>query len=319
VVLKSQAAGHILDPVKFLFLVALLSTASLAATPAIGIVTATGHFNVGGSEVWGNATLFDGEAVRTTAASTELALRNGVKMQLGAGSMAHVYADRLALDSGVGQVAQAAPFEVDAAGLKIRGAGVRVGVGKADKMVDVAALTGVAKVFGNGDVLLASIPAGRHMNLAFQAAQDGTLTRSGCLVYRDGRFILQDDNTQEVVELAGNPQDLSKNLGNRVEVKGTASAAKPAVNVATSVLTVASVSPKSQGGCLVVASALNAQTQIPAAAPAAAGGPTTPAPAASGGGLSSGAKTAIIVVAIAGGGGAAAAVLLTQSKKSTSP
>ena len=165
------------------------------------------------------------------------------------------------LDKGVGQVAQAAPFEVDAAGLKIRGAGVRVGLGSPDKTVEIAALTGVAKVFGNGDVLLASIPAGRHMKLAFQAAQNGTLTRSGCLVYKDGHFILQDDDTQEVVELAGNPQDLSKNLGNRVEIKGTASAAKPAVTVATSVLTVTSVSPKSQGGCLVVASALNAQTR----------------------------------------------------------
>jgi hypothetical protein len=293
-----------------------------AATPAIGIVTATGHFNVGGSEVWGNATLFDGTVVLTTAASTELALRNGVKVQLGAGSKARVYADHLALDAGVGQVAQAAPFEMDAAGLKIRGAGVRVGLGQPDKTVEIAALTGVAKVFGSGGVVLASIPAGRHMNLAFQAAQDGTLTRSGCLLYKDSHFILQDDNTQEVVELAGNAQDLSKNLGNRVEIKGTASAVKPVVSPATSVLTVASVSPKSQGGCLVAASALNAQTQAPpsAAAPAAAGGPSTPAPASGGGGgLSTGAKTAIIIGIVGGAGGAAAAVLLTQSKKSTSP
>jgi hypothetical protein len=292
-----------------------------AATPAIGIVTATGHFNVGGSDVWGNATLFDGTVVLTTAASTELALRNGVKVQLGAGSKARVYADHLALDAGVGQVAQAAPFEVDAAGLKIRGAGVRVGLGQPDKTVEIAALTGAAKVFGSGEVLLASIPAGRHMNLAFQAAQDGTLTRSGCLLYKDSRFILQDDNTQEVVELAGNAQDLSKNLGNRVEIKGTASAVKPVVSPATSVLTVASVSPKSQGGCLVAASALNAQTQAPpsAAAPAAAGGPSTAPASGGGGGLSTGAKTAIIIGIVGGAGGAAAAVLLTQNKKSTSP
>jgi hypothetical protein len=309
--------------VKSLYLSALFATASFAATPAIGIVTATGHFNVGGSEVWGNATLFDGESVMTTAASTELSLRNGVKVQLGAGSSARVYADHLALDSGIGQVAQAAPFEVDAAGLKIRGAGVRVGLGKPDKAVEIAALTGVASVFGSGGAQLASIPAGRHMNFAFQAAQSGTLTRSGCLLYKDTHFIVQDDNTQEVVELVGNAQDLSKNLGNRVEIKGTASTAKPAVVVATSVLTVSSVSPKSQGGCLVVASALNAQTQMPAgaAAPttaAAPGTPAPPAPSAGGGGLSTGAKVAIIV-GIAGGGGAAAAVLLTQSKKSTSP
>ena len=281
--------------------------------------------------MWGNATLFDGESVQTTAASTELALRNGVKVQLGAGSTAHVYSDRMALDAGLGQVGQGTPFEVDAAGFKIRGAGVRVGTkgSGSSEIIEVSALTGVAKVLGKGDVLLAAIPAGRHMNLAFQAAQSGTLTRSGCLLYKDAHFIMQDDNTQEVVELAGSAQDLSKNLGNRVEVKGAASTARPAVNLATSVLTVSSVSPQSQGGCLVVASSLTAQTQMPAgqaaAAPAAAATATPATPAAStptatagGGGLSTGAKVGI-VVAIVGGGGAAAAVLLTQSKKSTSP
>lgn len=277
--------------------------------------------------MWGNATLFDGESVETTAASTELALHNGVKVQLGAGSTAHVYSDRVTLDAGLGQVGQGAPFEVDAAGFKVRGAGVRVGTkgSGSSETIEVSALTGVAKVLGKGDVVLAAIPAGRHMNLAFQAAQSGTLTRSGCLLYKDAHFIMQDDNTQEVVELAGSAQDLSKNLGNRVEVKGAASNARPSVNVATSVLTVSSVSPQSQGGCLVVASALTAQTQMPAgqaaaAAPAATATPAAPAPAATagGGGLSTGAKVAIIV-GIAAGGGAAAAVLLTQSKKSTSP
>jgi hypothetical protein len=312
--------------VKSPILAALFATASFAAspastTPSIGIVMASGHFNVGGSEVWGNATVLDGETVTTNAASAELALRNGVKVQLGAGSTARVYADRVALESGVGQVAQAAPFEVDAAGFKIRGAGLRVGMAGAalHQTIGVSALTGVAKVFGQSGAMLAAIPVGRHMNLAFQAAQSGTLTRSGCLVYKDGHYILQDDDTQEVVELAGNPEDLSKNLGNRVEVKGTASAAKPAVAVATSVLTVSAVSPKSQGGCLVAASALNAQTELPRAAPAAAGGQSTPAPAAGGGGLSGGAKAAIIIAVAGGGAGAAAAVALSEKKKSTSP
>jgi hypothetical protein len=306
--------------VKFLFFAALFTTAAFAAAPAIGIVTASGHFTLQGSEVWGNATLFEGSTVETTAASSQLALSNGVKMQLGAGSRVRVFAGRLMLDKGVGQVGQAAPFEVDAAGFKIRGAGLRVGVGAPDKTVEIAALTGVARVFGNGDVLLAAIPAGRHMNLAFQAAQSGTLTRTGCLVYRDAHYILQDDDTQEVVELTGNAQDFSKNLGNRVEVKGTASTARPAVTVATSVLTVSAVSPKSQGGCLVVAAALSAQTELPAAAPAAAAATTASAPASTaGGGLSGGAKAAIIIGIAGGAGGAAAAVLLTQNKKSTSP
>jgi hypothetical protein len=323
-------AALYLNPVKSLFLSALLflstllGAASLSAAPAIGIVSASGHFTVGGSEVWGNATLFDGTVVQTTSASSELALRNGVKVQLAAGSRAQVYADRLVLDAGTGQVAQAAPFEVDAGGLQVRGAGVRVGLGRT---IEIAALTGAAKVSGKGGVLLAAIPAGHRMNLAFQAAQSGTLTRSGCLVYRDAHFILQDDSTQEVVELNGNAQDLSKNLGNRVEVKGTASGARPAVSIATSVLAVSAVSPQSEGGCLVVASNLNAQTEMPkegaskaaAAAAGAAGG-------AAAGGAAAGAATGIsagAVVGIVAGGGAAAgtaAYFATRSSKSsTSP
>ena len=229
-ILSGAGTSRILDPVKALLLCALLSASVFAATPAIGIVTASGHFTLQGSEVWGNATLFEGATIETTSASSQLALRNGVKVQLAAGSRAHVFADRLTLDRGVGQVASAAPFEIDAAALRIQGAGLRVGMGET---VEVAALTGVAKVSGKGDLLLATIPSGRSMSFAPQAAQTGAVKRDGCLLYKDNHFILQDDNTQEVVELNG--QDLAPNLGNRVEITGTASTAKPAVSIAASV------------------------------------------------------------------------------------
>ena len=293
---------------------ALFSAGAFAATPVIGIVAASGHFTVQGSEVWGNATLFDGATVETGAASSQLALRNGVKVQLGARSRARVFADRVTLEKGVGQIAAAAPFSLEAAGLKIQGAGLRVNLGEE---VEIAALTGIARVSTSQGATLASIPAGRQINLSFQAAQTATLTRSGCLLYKDGRFILQDENTQEVVELAG--QGFAPNLGNRVQISGTASANKPAVTPATSVLTVTAVSPQSQGGCLVAASSLNAQTEVPpGAAPGGAGrGATVPAKT-SGGGMSGGAKAAIII-AIAGGGGAGAALALMGKKSSTSP
>ncbi len=293
---------------KALLVGAVVSASVFGAAPAIGIVTASGHFTLQGSEVWGNATLFEGATIETTAASSQLALRNGVKVQLAAGSRAHVFADRLTLDRGAGQVTAAAPFEIDAAALKIHGAGMRVGIGEA---VEVAALTGVAKVSGKGDSLLAAIPSGRHMSFAPQAA---AVKRSGCLVYRDNHFIFQDENTQEVLELSG--QDLAPNLGNRVEITGTASTVKPAVSIATSIMNVSAVSPLSQGGCLVVASSLNARTEMPP--PAAAAATPQAAPKAAGGGLSTGAKAAIWIGAIGGGAGVGIAVL-ESSKKSTSP
>jgi hypothetical protein len=306
--------------VKQLLVPALLfvGTGAFAANPVIGIVAASGHFTLQGSEVWGNATLFEGATIETGSASSQLALKNGVKVQLGAQSKARIFADRVTLERGVGQISPAASFELDAAGMKIKGAGLRVNLGE---QVEIAALTGPAKVSNAEGATLAAIPVGRQMNLSFQAAQTGTLSRSGCLLYKESHFILQDENTMEVVELAGS--DLAPNLGNRVQVRGTASTAKPAVSIATTVLNVNAVSPESTGGCLVVASTLNAQTEMPRGAAPQSAGNTNPAPAgqtpkASGGGMSSGAKAAIII-GVAGGGGAGAAIALMGKKSSTSP
>ena len=101
--------------------------------------------------------------------------------------------------------------------------------------------------------------------MAFQAAQ-GQTVHSGCMVYKDGRFLVQDQTTQEVIELSG--PDLAANVGNRVEARGAASSAQPGVAPATSVMNVASVALVAQGGCLSVAAALDAKTEVPAAAAA---------------------------------------------------
>jgi hypothetical protein len=296
--------------------VALLAASSvvLGATPAIGIVTASGQFLVEKSAVWGNSTLFEGATIQTDQSSSDLSLRNGVRVQLGAKSKARVFENRLALEKGTGQVNSAAPYEVDAAGLKISGERVRVSL--ADR-VEVVAYASPARVMSGSGTLLATIPAGRAMNFAMQAGSTAAVTRTGCLLYKDGHFILQDENTQEVAEVTGG--NLAQNVGNRVEATGTATGARPALSVATMVMAVSSVSTKSQGGCLSVASALDAKTEAPAA-----GSPSTPAstaaktaPAAKSGGMSTGAKIAI--VAAIGGGGAGAALALAGKKSSTSP
>src|SRR5258706_10405867 len=87
------------------------SSVAFAGSPAIGIVTATGHFVVERSEVWGNSTLFDGSTVETGSSSSELALQNGVKMQLGVASRARIWNDRVTIEKGVGQVAGPESFE----------------------------------------------------------------------------------------------------------------------------------------------------------------------------------------------------------------
>jgi hypothetical protein len=138
------------------------------------------------------------------------------------------------------------------------------------------------------------------------------VTRTGCLLFKDHHFIIQDENTQEVVEVAG--QNFAPQVGNRVEITGIASSAKPAVSIATLLVNVAAMTPKSSGGCLSVAATLNAQTEVTDAA----ANPAQPAAeTAKGGGMSTGAKVAII--AAIGGGAAAAAIVLASKKGSTSP
>jgi hypothetical protein len=76
----------------------------------------------------------------------------------------------------------------------------------------------------------------------------------------DAHVLLVEEKTQDVIELNG--PDLALNLGNRVEVEGTAGG-KPAVQLATRVMNVSSVSPRNWGGCLTVAASIGARTSMP--------------------------------------------------------
>ena len=205
----------------------------VAKSPAIGVVTASGHFVLDRSEVWGNATLFDGGKIETGVASSEAALRNGVRIQLASASSATVGESQLTLTKGTGQVAATEDYQVTAGGLAIRSASgasrVRV-AWLAGGSVEVTALSGAARVASRTGLVLASIPAGRRMDFAMQAAA-GVVTRTGCLLSKDGRFLLQDQNTQEVLEIRGN--DLAAQVGNRVTITGAASAIRPALTIAS--------------------------------------------------------------------------------------
>jgi hypothetical protein len=268
--------------VRSVFLSLVLFSGVALAAPAIGIVTASGHFSVEGSQVWGNATLFDGTMVETSSASSELALRSGVKVHLGAGSRARIWQNRLVLEKGAAQLAAPGSFEV--------------------------------RVANNARLIRAPF-----RGIALQAAQ-GQTVHSGCMVYKDGRYLLQDQTTQEVIELSG--PNLAANVGNRVEARGGPSSTA-GVAPATSAMNVASLALVAQGGCLSVAAALDAKTEVPppAASPAKAQGPGAASTSSKGPaartGMSAGAKIAI--VAVVAGGGAGAALALGGGKKSTSP
>lgn len=248
-------------------------------------------------------------------ASGNLALTNGVRMQLGAQSRASVFENRAVLEKGSAQVGSRDGYVVEAMGLKIAGdAGSRMRVGfTKDSRVEVASLFGTTNVRGENGVLLAAIPTGSGFTFAFQGGGP-TAMRTGCLVYKNDHFLLQDDNTSEVLELSGT--GLNANVGNHVEVTGSIGNTRPVVTPATVVMNVTNVTLKTAGGCLTVAGAMGASATPPAAAPAPVAGPVAPTVAK--GGLSTGAKIGIAVAAI--GGGAGAAIAASSGKKSsTSP
>lgn len=149
------------------------------------------------------------------------------------------------------------------------------------------------------------------------------LTRTGCLLYKTDGFILQVDDSTEVLQLTGT--NLQTNLGNHVQITGMPTGARATISPASQVVNVRTLNLESTGGCLTAAAALTAQTSMPAAgapgppgaAPTPAGDPAKSAPVAKSGGMSTGAKVAI--VGVIGGGGAGAALALGGKKKSTSP
>jgi hypothetical protein len=104
--------------------------------------------------------------------------------------------------------------------------------------------------------LPASMVSSRGARIVLQAAQSATVTHTGCLLAKDGRFLQQDEETQQVFEIRG--PELKANVGNRVLITGHVAAARPAIQLATAVIDVLTVSPRSQGGCLSVASSLEA-------------------------------------------------------------
>jgi hypothetical protein len=294
-------------------LASLFASSLFAGSPAIGVITAGAPFQVEGARVSGNSTLFEGSKVEAGETPSELKLSNGVTVQLAAGSAARVYGNHLDLQRGAGNVASNSSYPVTVGSMTVEGSRYRVI--HAGTRMEVAALTGNARVLSARGNVLGSIAAGRSLSFAMQQ----TITRTGCLLYKNTGFILQVDDSPEVLQLTG--ANLQTNLGSRVQITGIPSAQIASISPATQVVAVGAVTLESTGGCLTAAAALTAQTSMPAvagpgAAPAATGAGNA-APPVLKSGMSTGAKVGI--VGAIGGGAAGAALALGGKKTSTSP
>lgn len=232
-------------------LVAGSLTLAFCANPAIGVATANGSFQIDKSKVYGNTTLFDGSFIETTEASSDLVLNTGARLRLGAGSQARVHRDRLVLEKGQGQVSGASGYFIEA--LSLRAAPdspqSQMTVTYKHAGIQVAALTGSARVSGPDGIMLAKVTPGAAIDLDPQAAGAAAPTKvTGRLGNKSNAFILPDEVSRLTFELNG--PTVEKYVGKCVEATGTLDPAVKAAAGAYQLIRVFTI--KEVSGCTPV-------------------------------------------------------------------
>ena len=277
-------------------------TLTQAAGPALGVVIAKGSFQIDGSSVSDNATLFRGATVETSQASSRLQLNSGARVELSPRSRAKVFSDYVSLEKGVGELATQ-DYQIEAQSLRIATgepktvARVRI---DGSKNVMVAAVNGPVRVYNEIGMLVANVKPGVPLVFQAQAAAPTASERTGCLARSKEdptKFVLVDQLANVTVEVRGT--GLAEQVGNQVKISGAAFRSATPVAGASQVIQVTTVEVVTRGGCTTV-------PVVPATA-GAAGTKTA-------GGISNGAKIAIAVVAV--GGAAGGIVAATGGSKS---
>ena len=277
----------------------------LADSGGIGFAVVDGSLLLNRTRVWGNATIFNGTAVETVAASSLLHLNGGSQIRLAADSRATVYERNLVLEKGYGQLEANGNYAIEARSLTISAAGpktlasVKIDGGS---HVTVAALLGKVSVANSAGVLVAKLESGDVVG--FDSIPDGATapTRAtGCLLEKSGGYVLLDQTTNVLLEVQGT--GLRAGLGNRVKIAGIAKKTQPSVEGASQVVYVTDLQLQSKGGCRAITSKLGAAGTAASARGTAGSGTTVSTAGAS---ASSGVSTA--TVAVIGGVAAAATV-----------
>ena len=278
-----------------LILVGTLSVGLAASGATIGVAIARGAFQIDNSLVSGNSTIFDGATVQTEKFSSRINLQDGTRMALGPDSKAKVMAARLMLEKGLGELQASTKYRIEARTLQIAPAEpnsiARVLI-DGDRKVRVEAVYGPVKVLNHSGYLVAKVNPGIALSFQPQAAQEDTFQTEGCLLKKQGKFILVDQTANQVVELRG--LDVSQHLCNRVKVAGSAFRGATPVEGASQVIQVRTIAQTETAGCLAAAAQVSAD-------PCQAIGPKLPGGSAGGGGEShTGVYVGVGVAAAAG-------------------
>jgi len=152
-------------------LVAILLCTSVlvAASPQpIGLAASESRFAAGPSSVRGQATLFDGDAVRSQFLPTRLHLRGGARYVLGIASEGSIYRDHLLLRSGSAEVAssgRASRLVASSISVTADQPGTAATVYAAKDGVTVMVRKGEVKIARLGSARVTTLSAGRSATL----------------------------------------------------------------------------------------------------------------------------------------------------------
>jgi len=318
---KSGTWGMQVRPMLAVWLALQISVGS-AASPAIGVASAKGSFDLDAARTAGNGTLFEGSTVETGKASSELKMANGVRMTLDSGTRGKVYRDHLLLERGTGQIDTGSDYRIKARSLQIQAAAngrAKVTL-RGDNRVLVAALTSKVRITNTSGLLIAELAPGRALELEPQesgAAAPSHLT--GCLVKKANHYLLTDETAGITVELQGS--GLDKEVGNRIEVTGALDTSATAVTGASQVIRASQVKHlgkkcTAQGAAAAGAAAAGAAGAGAAgAAGAGAAGAGAAAAGAAGAAAAISTTTAVVAGVVVAGAAAGVAVGVTREDK----
>jgi hypothetical protein len=170
-------------------------------------------------------------------------------------------------------------------------------------------------VLNAGGTLVSRLEPGLALAFEPQSAPGAQALSSfiGCVVKKDGKWMLYEPVLKLLVELRGQPALVESEWGNRVQANGTAATSGQATD--RQVMTLTTITRIEAGGCEEMARLAAAELPAAPPAPAPATRPATPGPETAGrGGMSAGTKYGII--AAVAGGGAAAGIAAAAGKRS---
>jgi O-antigen ligase len=219
------------------------------AAAVIGTVSTPGSARVDHSTIQGNATLFEGATIETDGSAATIELRRGAHVSLAAFSRARVFAERVVLEKGDAEFGQreSKRFRLEVRELitiRPEGHATSGRISAARASVIVAASSGSLDALNQHGTLIATLAPGRVLEFNPQPA--GTQSHvAGCLTQRSGHFLLTDETTNVVVEVAG--AGLQKERDNRVEITGSPDPTALPVPEATEYVRVANLKRISKG------------------------------------------------------------------------